>query len=166
MIDAVALKCTRIEQLFAVQGISNIRTQDFYRIRRWCITPAAINHLLRTVSPDAVRTHAARFNEISYSLLLKTLGLDPHGLAVSTSTPNVTLVAARARLRASLGGLGLMSAVLTSKPAFLGSLCLVSHMVASTLGDSLTEPGQIAVTFPELDAAVIEKYFANIPNLA
>ena len=45
-------------------------------------------------------------------------------------------------------------------------LCLVSHMVASSLGDSLTEPGQIAVTFPELHAAVIEKYFANIPNLA
>ena len=50
-----------------------------------------------------------------------------------------------------------MSAVLTSKPAFLGILCLVSHMVAYSLGDSLTEPGQIAVTFPELDAAIIEK---------
>ena len=32
MIDAVAFKCTRIEQLFAVQEISNIRTHDFYRI--------------------------------------------------------------------------------------------------------------------------------------
>ena len=120
MIDAVAFKCTRIEQLFAVQGISNIRTQDFYRIMRWCITPAAINHLLRTVSPNAMRTYAARFDEITYSLLLKTLGLDPHGLAVSTSTPKGTLVAARTRLRASLGGLSLTSAVLTSKPVFLG----------------------------------------------
>ena len=34
MIDAVAFKCTRIEQLFALEGISNIRTQDFYRIMR------------------------------------------------------------------------------------------------------------------------------------
>ena len=42
------------------------------------------------------------------------------------ASPKGTLVAARARLRASLGGLGLTSAVLTSKPAFLGSLCLVS----------------------------------------
>ena len=94
MIDAVAFKCTRIQQLFAVQGISNIRTQDFYRIMRWCITPAAINHLLRTVSQDAMRTHAARFDEITYSLLLKTLGLDPHGLGIGrrpSPTPNALL---------------------------------------------------------------------------
>ena len=34
------------------------------------------------------------------------------------------------------------------------------------MGDSLADPGQVTAAFPELEAAVIEKYFVNIPNLA
>ena len=113
-----------------------------------------------------MHAHAARFDEITYTLLLSILGVDHHGPAVSTSTPQGTLVAARVRLRAALGGLGITSATHTSKSAFLGSLCLVSHMVSASLGGALADPTCVTTAFPELEAAVTEKYFANIPNLA
>jgi hypothetical protein len=166
-IDSVEAKCARITELFRHQQVTNVRTQDFYRILRWCITPAAVNHLLRTISPPDMRVHAARFDAITYQLFVQILGLDPQHASVNPATADGDLVAARARLAAAAGGLGITSAVATSQHAFLGSLCLTGHLVKSALGDgALADDAAITAALPELAAAVRSNLFATVPSVA
>jgi len=166
-VDGVEAKCAKIGELFRHQRVTNVRTQDFYRILRWCITPQSINHLLRTVTPADMRVHAARFDDITYRLLIEILGLDPLDPSVNAATADGDLVAARARLSAAAGGLGITSAAATSQHAFLGSLCLTAHLVKSALGAALPDDeAAVAAAFPELAAAVRANTFAAVPSLA
>jgi hypothetical protein len=166
-IDAVEAKCGKIAELFRHQQVTNVRTQDFYRILRWCVTPATVNHLLRTVPPPDMRVHAARFDAITYQLFIQILGLDPQHASVNPATADGDLVAARARLAAAAGGLGITSAAATSQYAFLGSLCLTSHLVKSALGDgALADDAAIATALPELAAAVRSNLFVPVPSVA
>jgi hypothetical protein len=165
-IDNIEAKCTKIAALFSVQRLSTVRTQDFYRILRWCLTPATINHLLRTVPPGQVLIHARRFDDIVYRLFITMLGIDPEDAMVNSATPVGDLMAARARLSASAGGLGITSAAGTSSPAYLGSMCLTAHYAKQALGDGPVDVVRLAAALPVLAAAVVNGVFASVPSVA
>jgi hypothetical protein len=165
-IDGIEAKCAKLEELFSVQRLSNARTQDFYRILRWCLTPASINHLLRTVPPDDIRPHARRFDDIMYRFLVSILRVNIDDSTVNPATAAGDLIAARARLSAAAGGLGVTSAASTSFAAFLGSLCLTAHYAKQALGVAPADAARLAVAFPQLAAAVTGGIFATVPNLA
>jgi len=149
-----------------VQQLSSVRTQDYYRILRWCLTPAAVNHLLRTVPPDVMRVHAARFDDIMYQLFISIIGVDGDDPSVNPATAAGDLTAARTRLCASAGGLGLTSAKDTSAEAFLGSQCLTAHYAKQALGDGPVDAALLAVAFPQLATAVTSGAFSALPELA
>jgi hypothetical protein len=165
-VDGVEDKCARIMALFGVQKLTGVQTQDFYRILRWCLTPAAINHLLRTVPPDDIRVHAMRFDDVMYKFFIAIIGVDPDDADVNPATPNGDLTAARARLSAAAGGLGITSAASTTTAAYLGSLCLTTHYAKQALGDGPVDAAQLANAFPLLATAVRGGNFSAIPNLA
>ena len=94
------------------------------------------------------------------------VGLDPLDPSVNAATAVGDLVAARARLSAAAGGLGITSAVATSQHAFLGSLCLTAHLVKSALGATVPDEAAVAAALPDLAAAVSANAFAAVPSLA
>jgi len=100
-------------------------------------------------------------------VVVQILGLDPQHASVNPATADGDLVAARARLAAAAGGLGITSAAATSQHAFLGSLCLTGHLVKSALGDgALADDAAITAALPELAAAVRSNLFATVPSVA
>jgi hypothetical protein len=94
------------------------------------------------------------------------LGVDADDATVDEATPEGSLTAARARLCASAGGLGITSAVRTSTPAFLGSLCLTAHYAKQALGDGPVDLVRLANALPELAAAVAAGAFSDVPSVA
>ena len=165
-VDGIQSRCDKIKQLHGVQKLTGARTQDMYRIIRWCLTPASVNHLLRTVPPHMMQMAAVRFDAIIYDLFLYILGQDPNSPLVNTATPEGDLTAARVRLAAAAGGLGITSAAEISVAAYLGSLCLTAHLAKQVLNEEdAVDPPKISETFPFLAQAVTANMFAEIPTL-
>ena len=165
-VDSIQCRCDKIKQLHGVQKLTGARSQDMYRIIRWCLTPASINHLLRTVPPHMMQMAAVRFDAIIYDLFMYILGQDPNSPLVNTATPEGDLTAARVRLAAAAGGLGITSAAEISVAAYLGSLCLTAHLAKQVLNDEdAVDPHKLAETFPFLAQAVTANMFAEVQTL-
>ena len=94
------------------------------------------------------------------------LRIDYTDASVNSATPDGDLTAARTRLCAAAGGLGVTSAVATSPSAYLGSLCLTAHYAKQAIGAVPDDAARLAVAFPHLAAAVAAAAFASIPHLA
>ena len=128
-VTLVAATCQRAR----AAGAARLHAQQLYKLVRWCLAPAMINYLLRTL-PDAVtRPHAMRYDEGVFQTLTAVLNIAPGDAHGDSTTPEGNLVKDRAHLRARDGGLGIISAAQTAPDARLGNLLLTAHLVANAL---------------------------------
>jgi hypothetical protein len=134
------------------------------RLISLCVTPAAINYLLRTVPPELTRTQAERFDRAAYRLLLTVLGVEDRE-ELDINTPGGALCALRAQLHTSGGGLGFTSAAAVREAAYAGSVALTGHLVRPHLGEAFDVKEEGARALPEFDALVQRGLFAGIDGL-
>jgi uncharacterized protein YcnI len=94
--------------------ISNL-TQATFQILSYCIAPASVNYLLRTVRPRDIAEEAARFDEEVEKL---TLALAQSYRQRATTADRAEITRLILHLPMAKGGLGLASAAKTSKAAY------------------------------------------------
>jgi len=114
------------------QAPSATSIQGIYKILRWCMAPAKVNHLLRGLPANALKHHIAKYDQGIFQLLTQLLNLTPSP-ALDTNTLEGTLLLDKCHLPAKLGGLGLGSAVKTADAARRGNLALTASIVATAL---------------------------------
>ena len=104
-------------------------TQCQYLLLRYC-TCQNLNHWLRTVRPDLMRTAADLFDEETLATLQSVLwatGEAEHSINLTE------LQVMQVRQHCKLGGLGLSSAATVMPAAWLGSWCLTKNLVKTVL---------------------------------
>jgi len=164
LIDARVALCDSVRELWLANSFAGKATQNIYRIIRWCISPNSVNYLLRGLAPDVVAQQMRRFDAAVHGLTLSTFGAKPTDSDCSVATATGLLTDARLRLRARDGGLGIGSAMNQAKQAYVGSLCLVLHLVQAALGDAFTDVAAKGA-FPVLAAAEADGTFAGCDAL-
>ena len=163
-VDEIAHKVERLKRLWsestAESRPDDCSAQALALLLRRCIAPASFNYWLRTVPPAQVAQHADRFDRVIYDLVRHLLGSgdDP---ALEPTTVSGALAKRRMHLAGKLGGLGLTSAVTTSKAAYVGSLALVGCLIARTLEPVGITPADAKVLLPELRAIVESGYLVG-----
>jgi hypothetical protein len=111
--------------------VSNL-TQATFQILSYCIAPASVNYLLRTVPPLVIAEHAARFdNEVLE--LLTDLAKDARQLETTQARSKITTQIAHLPMKQ--GGMGLTSAVEMSKAAYWSAGMEAVEPIASRLLD-------------------------------
>jgi hypothetical protein len=126
-----------------------------HRIVRTCVSPAAVNFLLRTTPPKYTLPYAGGFEKAVRELFYRVIEADMANVsnaAQETATHILTLAARE-------GGLGLGDIKTTATTAYLGSIALTGHVVARFLSDPACAAAPFDATndapllFPELSSA-------------
>jgi hypothetical protein len=117
----------------SVHSSSNCTSvQGIYKIMRWCMAPAKVNHLLRGLPSTALQHHVREYDKQLYLLLLQLLNV-PASPDLDPNTVKGALLMDKVHLPARQGGLGLGSAAKTADAARRGNLALTASIVATTL---------------------------------
>jgi hypothetical protein len=134
--------------MVSAQRIKPRIVQDLYKIIRWCIAPAKINHFLRNIPKATLLPYIKAYDEAVYNLTLTITSLD-HSLHRS-STRHGHISKLLAQLPANRGGLGLTSAEATADAQRAGNLALTANLVATALGPSFDPATKGKLVLPEL----------------
>ncbi len=137
--------------------------QKFVLLIRWCIAPASIMFLCRTVPPATMEHYAARFDHHLYKAMLTIA--DREGIPTYAATAALGAASKRAmHLRVREGGLGLASAVDFCRPAFVSCQALTAKYALVVLGSDFTPALHGATALPELHAIVESGYLTDPPK--
>ena len=149
--------------MVSAQRIKPRIVQDLYKITRWCLSPAKINHYLRCIPKATLLPFIQEYDEAIYRLTLTITSLDP--TTHSSDTPRGHLSKLIGQLPARMGGLGLASAVATADAQRSGNLALTAHLVAEALGSSFNPETHGKIALPELYTLFGEERVKDVPGL-
>jgi hypothetical protein len=141
--------CEKIRALWKTMSFTSKSVQNIYRIIRFCVSPACINHLLRGVAPGVIKQQLTRFDDAVYKLTIEIFGSSTNDPDCAATTPEGLVTNLRVRLRARDGGLGIGSGGASARSSYVGSLCLTLHLVAKALGPAFTSDAA-KTAFPDL----------------
>jgi hypothetical protein len=141
--------CEKIRALWKTMSFTSKSVQNIYRIIRFCVSPACINHLLRGVAPGVIKQQLTRFDDAVYKLTIEIFGSSSNDPDCAATTPEGLVTGLRVRLRARDGGLGIGSGGASARNSYVGSLCLTLHLVAKALGPAFTSDAA-KTAFPDL----------------
>jgi len=123
-------------------------TQKLYKVLRWCLAPAKVNHFLRNLPKAVLDPYISQYDDNIHALTLNIMGVKEQQL------PTGSLEATRSKLICKLaavdGGLGLTSAKDTADAQRAGNLALTASIVATVLDDVLDPEKQGEIALPEL----------------
>ena len=124
------------------------QTAALFRLTRYCLAPAKINYFTRTNDVNLTGPYAKRYDDAVFEVL-KAIIHAPH---LSAGTHDGGTAMELAQLKATSGGLGLISAQKSAARSRFGSLLLTANIVARFLGDDFNQREQGQTALPELYA--------------
>lgn len=125
-------------------------TKEWFKILRYCLSPAMYNYLLRTTPTEEIVVHAAKYGDATRKVFHAILF--PGYPADSLADPVVDdpLTRGIIDLKADSGGMGVTDPVRAAEGARIGNLALTSCIVGQVTG--LHDPEDQRKAVPELAA--------------
>ena len=143
---------------------TTVSRQDVYRIVRSCVSPAAVNFLLRTTPSKYTLPYAGGFEAAVRELFYRVIDADAERVSgAAQETAKLIL-----KLAAREGGLGLGDITTTATTAYVGSVALTAHIVGRFLREAACAAAPFDAArdaprlFPELAAAFADGSLAKI----